>query len=381
MKTWVLVLIVFFSCGDILGQDMPIQLGNPSFEGAAREGDLNTELPRGWFDCGFPGETVPDVHPKRGGVFNVTKEAFDGETYIGMVVRENDTWERISQRLSLPIEGGRCYEFSIALARSENYVSASRADPQLKKNYTTPAKFRIWGGSDFCDRGELLAESPLIVNTQWLKYDFRFEPRRTHTFIVLEVFYKTPTPFPYNGNVLVDGASPIVPIPCKQAPPPVAEKPQPKPPAEVRRNDPKPEKREVADSGVRKRIIKELDRNKLQKGQVIRIEQIFFLADSPVIVDSSFEVLNELYEFLAANRDVVIEIGGHTNGLPEHEYCDKLSTSRAKSVVDYLRQKGIPANQLMYKGYGKRRPIAPNTTEQGRMKNQRVEIKILSFNS
>lgn len=379
MKTWVLLLLIFFFCGEILGQDTPIQLVNPSFEGSAREGDVNTDLPKGWFDCGFPGETVPDVHPKQGGVFNVTKEAFDGETYIGMVVRENDTWERISQRLSLPLEGGRCYEFSIALARSENYVSASRADPQFKKNYTTPAKLRIWGGADFCDRGELLAESPLIVNTQWLKYDFRFEPRRTHNFIVLEVFYKTPTPFPYNGNILVDDASSIVPISCKETPP-VVEKPDNKPVTEARRNGPKPEKREVVDNGP-KRIIKELDRNRLQKGQVIRIEQIFFQADSPLILESSFDVLNELHEFLVANKDVVIEIGGHTNGLPEQEYCDKLSTSRAKSVVDYLRQKGIPANQLTYKGYGKRRPVAPNTTEQGRMKNQRVEIKILSFNS
>jgi outer membrane protein OmpA-like peptidoglycan-associated protein len=153
-----------------------------------------------------------------------------------------------------------------------------------------------------------------------------------------------------------------------------------KEPKEVKKPEPKPEKKDTPVVASKKKILKELDRSKLRKGQIIKVEQIYFIADSPDIVITSYEVLDELYEFLAENKDVKIEIGGHTNGLPEHEYCDKLSTSRAKAVVDYLNRKGIPQSQLDYKGYGKRRPIAPNNTEKGREKNQRVEVKILSFN-
>ena len=84
-------------------------------------------------------------------------------------------------------------------------------------------------------------------------------------------------------------------------------------------------------------------------------------------------------KFLDTNEDIVIEIGGHTNGLPEHDYCDRLSTARAQSVAQYLYEKGIPVDRIGYKGYGKRKPVATNSTVDGRRKNQRVEIKIVAL--
>ena len=89
-------------------------------------------------------------------------------------------------------------------------------------------------------------------------------------------------------------------------------------------------------------------------------------------------MLDEVYAFLDANDDVVIEVGGHTNGQPPHEFCDALSTARAEAVVAYLTSKGIAAERLYAKGYGKRRPRATNRTVTGRRRNQRVEIKVLS---
>ena len=115
----------------------------------------------------------------------------------------------------------------------------------------------------------------------------------------------------------------------------------------------------------------------LRSGQTIRMEQLQFEADSSTINEPSLPVLNELYEFLQENTSIFIEVGGHTNSLPPDEVCDRLSTARAKSVVEYLVQKGIPEGRLSYKGYGKRVPIADNGTPEGRQQNQRVEIKIL----
>lgn len=367
------------ACSPILfGQDEPIVLNNPSFEGMAAEGSLNgNQLPAGWYDCGFPGETSPDVHPKEGGgAFQVTTPAFNGKTYIGMVVRDNDTWEMVSQRLAAPLEAGKCYEFSLSLCRSLFYVSPSKTTNE-SVNYTTPAKLRIWGGTGYCNRAELLAESSLIVNTRWLGYDFRFEPKQNYTYIILEAFYKTPTPFPYNGNILVDNASAIIPVPCEvvtpEAPPiAVAPKPTPKP-------KPVPDKTDTTNQPKKTSILKDLDDPaKIAKGQTIRIDQLYFLADSSTILKSSLPVLQEVYDFLNSNPKVVVEIGGHTNGIPSHEYCDRLSTERAKAVVDYLSGKGVTRKRLQYKGYGKRAPLDTNKTEAGRKKNQRVEIKILS---
>lgn len=125
--------------------------------------------------------------------------------------------------------------------------------------------------------------------------------------------------------------------------------------------------------------IKRLKADKMVVGQTLRIEQLYFKADSTDVQPESYPVLDEIYQFLTSNSRIVIEVGGHTNSLPEHAYCDRLSTARAKSIADYLYSKGIPEWRVSYKGYGKREPIATNETVMGRRQNQRVEIKILEI--
>lgn len=385
------MLSLLFMATSILAfsQGEAIYLTNPSFEDMPR----HSIAPSGWYDCGFPGESPPDVQPN--GEFGVTKPANHGATYLGMVVRDNDTWESVSQKLSRPLKRGQCYEFSLDLARSELYISLSRANNE-QANYISPAKMRIWGGFGHCDKQFLLDETGLINKHQWMKYNFKFEPIADYTYITLEAFYETPTLFPYNGNVLVDNASPIQPIPCDEA---VAEepvnsepakpdvvkaepaKPAPKPQA------PKPQKPAATAQATPKsppkpegeKTIAGVKRSEMAKGLAIRLDKLYFEADSSRIESESFEFLNEVYDFLDDNKDVVIEIGGHTNGLPPDDYCDRLSTARAKAVADYLASKGIPRKRLQYKGYGKRQPVASNKTQYGRRKNQRVEIKILEL--
>ncbi len=366
-------------------QEDPIKMHNPSFEDMAR----HSHPPRQWYDCGAPSETPPDVQP---GAFDVSKRAADGDTYLGVVVRDNDTWEAVSQRLSKPLEGGKCYEFSLYLCRSELYISQSRITNE-DVNYTTPAKLRIWAGSDYCNKAELLAESSLIINTRWLQYNFKFEPNETHKYIVFEAFYKTPTLFPYNGNVLIDHASEIVPVPCDQPIEEIVEEPIAEVEIPEERVNQKPTKPQaetptqpevkptpappVAD--VEAKIIEELDRNKISVGQTIRIDKLYFEADSSRILMDSYTVLDEIFGFLSTNPDVIVELGGHTNSNPPDYYCDKLSNARAYAVAEYLAGKGIEWERLQYRGYGKRSPVATNKTASGRKRNQRVEIKILAF--
>ena len=126
-------------------------------------------------------------------------------------------------------------------------------------------------------------------------------------------------------------------------------------------------------------ILPELQIAKIKVGQKLEINKLYFEADSTNITSISFDVLDEIYDFMKSNETVSIEIGGHTNNIPSNEYCDKLSTARAKSVAEYLYNKGIGKRRLTYKGYGKRNPIYTNKTREGRRKNQRVEISILEF--
>jgi outer membrane protein OmpA-like peptidoglycan-associated protein len=350
-RTTLLLSLFIFSTALLLGQDQPIMLTNPSFEGQPAQGgnDHRFNLP-GWSNCGASDETPPDVHPVTLGSFQVEQAPSDGNTYLGMVVRDNNTWEIVAQRLASPVVAGKCYDFSIDISRSESYLSPSIADSSVNVHYAVPARLRIWGGNGFCGKVELLGETSVIHHTRWLTYPFKFTPEKTHNYIVLEAYYNTPNS---NGNILLDNAAPIFPVTCE------VEKPQ------------APEKKE--------KILSGLDRKNLKKGQTIRIDQLYFKADSASITEDSYPVLEEIYEFLASNPDVVVEIGGHTNGIPSHDYCDRLSTERARAISEYLTQKGIPNDRLQYKGYGKRKPEETNKTAYGRKRNQRVEIKILGF--
>ncbi len=361
-----------------------IDLRNPSFEDLAR----CCKPPRGWEPCGREDLNTPDVQP---GSFFVDLEPFEGNTYLGMVTRDNDSWESVSQRLNRSLKRGECYTFSLKASYEDNLISQSRITNKDVK-YNKPIKIRIWGGTGYCHKAELLGETPLIDHTYWKQYNFRFEPRKSHSFITIEAFYKTPTLVPYNGNVLIDDASSILIIPCDQEEePPVVDVEQPEeelfvdtetPPAFIpappppKKPDPKvqniPEEEQVDE-------ILEVNKKDLKQGQVLRIEKLYFKADSSKIGRNSYVELDKIYSFLRSNPKISIEIGGHTNSNCETEFCNELSEKRAQAVAYYLIGKGISSDRLKYKGYGKAKPLATNATPSGRKRNQRVEIKILSL--
>jgi outer membrane protein OmpA-like peptidoglycan-associated protein len=76
------------------------------------------------------------------------------------------------------------------------------------------------------------------------------------------------------------------------------------------------------------------------------------------------------------NTTISIEIDGHTDPIGDSAYNQALSVDRAKSVVQFLQEKGISLSRLYYRGWGARKAIAPNTTEEGRRQNRRTEIII-----
>jgi outer membrane protein OmpA-like peptidoglycan-associated protein len=131
---------------------------------------------------------------------------------------------------------------------------------------------------------------------------------------------------------------------------------------------------------INKKNIPELTAGRIRNGQAIRVEQLQFDIDSINIKASFRPILDEVFEFLTDNPGITVEVGGHTNGLCQDEFCVKLSTARAKSVAEYLINKGIEAKRVLFKGYGRTIPIATNSTPEGRQKNQRVEIKIVRMN-
>ncbi len=96
------------------------------------------------------------------------------------------------------------------------------------------------------------------------------------------------------------------------------------------------------------------------------------------VADNSYPVLDKIVEVMKDNPDLNLEIAAHTDNVGSFEYNMELSQKRAQSIVNYLTSKGIDKVRLAGNGYGESRPIASNSTEEGQMKNRRVEFIILN---
>lgn len=114
-------------------------------------------------------------------------------------------------------------------------------------------------------------------------------------------------------------------------------------------------------------------------GATFVLNNIFFDTDKSTLLQQSYNELQYLIAILESHPGMKIEISGHTDSQGSDLHNQQLSESRAKEVVDYLMENGIDEKRLKFKGYGKTKPIATNTTEAGRQKNRRVEFKILDM--
>lgn len=200
-------LLIFLFIFSVQAQD--IKLMNGSFEGPPEAGKVMGRVAHGWKDCGHTSESVPDVHTAATRFFEVNYVPADGEAFLGMVVRDNDTWEGLSQRLLKPLIQGRSYGFDVYLAKNPHYISDSRYHPGEKTDHNKSVKFQIWAGNMYCQREQLLAESELVDHQDWKLYQFSFVPITNYDFFMIRAFYETPTLVPYNGNILVDNCSSI----------------------------------------------------------------------------------------------------------------------------------------------------------------------------
>ena len=121
----------------------------------------------------------------------------------------------------------------------------------------------------------------------------------------------------------------------------------------------------------------DIDLDSLMTHRPIPLENIFFDTDEYTLDKKSVTELQEVFFFLQQHATLRIEIAGHTDNTGSNPHNQTLSTQRAKSVHDFLKQKGIAAERIRYKGYGAQRPKASNDTQQGRQLNRRIEMEIL----
>jgi OmpA-OmpF porin, OOP family len=111
----------------------------------------------------------------------------------------------------------------------------------------------------------------------------------------------------------------------------------------------------------------------------INIPGIEYDLNSANLRPSSKVRLDSLFDFLSLNDNLVVEINSHTDVRGNDLYNMKLSEARAKSVVDYLIEKGMEKERLVSKGYGETTPLIVDAiTEEEHQKNRRTTFRMLS---
>ena len=176
------IFLTLLLVGTLAAQD--IRLANPSFE----DEPADATMPQQWSSC--KRGSTPDILP---GYWGVYMEPTDGETYVGLITREDGSYESIGQKLTSPFLENECYKFTLDIARSNTYA-----------NYNLPIRLRIWGGTTRCSRDQLLMETKTIKHLDWQTYPLQFTAKKTYPYIIIEAYYAKGVYFPYNGNILLD---------------------------------------------------------------------------------------------------------------------------------------------------------------------------------
>ena len=119
-----------------------------------------------------------------------------------------------------------------------------------------------------------------------------------------------------------------------------------------------------------------IETQKLVKNGRFVLDNIYYRSNSAEIDSSSFIILESLAEYLLEHKEIKIEIGGHTDNVGGSDDNLQLSKNRANAVRVLLINYGIPQDRISSEGYGASRPVAKNTTAEGRAKNRRTEFSV-----
>jgi len=111
------------------------------------------------------------------------------------------------------------------------------------------------------------------------------------------------------------------------------------------------------------------------RGMVITLSgSVLFASNKDVLLPAAQERLTQVAEALKTQEDHKIVVEGHTDSQGNQVSNQSLSERRAQAVVSFLTSKGVPVDQIRAQGLGQNRPVAENTSAEGRANNRRVEI-------
>lgn len=138
------------------------------------------------------------------------------------------------------------------------------------------------------------------------------------------------------------------------------------------------------DTATRQALERAQEAGKLAEGKFVY--SLVLSDDAAKFPVNKYELSNEAKEALNAfaerlkgeNRNVYLEIQGHTDSTGSADYNMKLGAERAEAVRRYLNKQGVALNRMSTISYGASEPVESNKTKEGRSKNRRVVVIVLA---
>ena len=135
---------------------------------------------------------------------------------------------------------------------------------------------------------------------------------------------------------------------------------------------------EVADTAAGKIMTTDVKVEKLQVGAAYNLNDILFETNSAELNNRTSSIVKDFASYLKDNKSLKVAIHGHTDNAGDANKNMELSQARAKAVYDLLVSEGLDSKKLSYQGFGQTKPVADNSTAEGKAKNRRTEFVVTS---
>jgi outer membrane protein OmpA-like peptidoglycan-associated protein len=133
------------------------------------------------------------------------------------------------------------------------------------------------------------------------------------------------------------------------------------------------------DAMARAEAAGKLAEGKFLYSMVLSDDSVKFPLDSSQLSPEAQTRLADFVQKLKAdNKNVYLEIQGHTDSTGTKDLNLRLGEARAEAVRRYMNQQGVPLNRMATISYGQDDPVAPNDTRQGRAQNRRVVLIVMA---
>lgn len=281
--------------------------------------------------------------------FNGEQHANFGAGYAGLyLIAPNDYREYLQVQLTQKLERGKKYKvsFYVSLAEKSNLAIANFGVMFSEKRINEPTRFPLVKSNGKKRHNhfhyiEINAKSYLNNKAEWIKIENEFIANGSETFITLGNFSANSS----TDYQKVEGQKPVAYYYLDMV---VVE------PSEI-----------------------DLFDQPLEVSKVYVLNNVLFKTDDSQLDLKAKTQLNKLFGILKEDSSLTVKIDAHTDIDGSVAYNYGLSDRRALSVSTYLIEVGLDKNRITWYGHGGKKPVAENSSADGKQQNRRVEFTLL----